>query len=141
MQAVRRAVTRSRASARARPLAACSQSVGTGGAAPARRAHRTICRVCRAGQASLETQHHTFVEQSKIVAVPGQTDAAKRSAAAGVLGASFSPLLHTTHARARARAITHIFVCLCLCACRYMHAYIVCVYLLPKLLIPSTSCD
>ena len=56
MRAVRRAVTRSRASARARPLAACSQSVGTGGAAPARRAHRTICRVCRAGHASVDRQ-------------------------------------------------------------------------------------
>jgi hypothetical protein len=121
MQAVRRAVTRSRASARARPLAACSQSVGTGGAAPARRAHRTICRVCRAGKASLETQYDTFVEQNKIVAVPGQTDAAKRSAAAGVLGASFSPLLHTTHTRARAHNHTHlrvsVFVCVPIYAC------------------------
>jgi hypothetical protein len=140
MQAVRRAVTRSRASARARPLAACSQSVGTGGAAPARRAHRTICRVCRAGQASLETQHHTFVEQNKIVAVPGQTDAAKRSAAAAVLGASFSPLLHTTHARARARNHTHLRVSVFVCVPIYACIHSMCA-LIAKLLIPSTSCD
>ena len=138
MQAVRRAVTRSRASAGARPLAACSQSVGTGGAAPARRAHRTICRVCRAGKASLETQHDTFVEQNKIVAVPGQTDAAKRSAAAGVLGTSFSYC--TQHTRASAHNHTHLRVSVFVCVPIYACIHSMCA-LIAKLLIPSTSCD
>ena len=52
--------------------------------------------MCRAGKASLETQHDTFVEQNKIVAVPGRTDKEKRSAAAGVLGAT-----HTQHAQSQ----------------------------------------